>query len=87
MVWGSSNSINAGVNSLVEGYALNSVWGYKTDGYFQNQGDVDKAPSYKKLLNKAGVPGIGDVRYVDIDGNGEISPEKELYLIMEIWYT
>ncbi|MDV3753848.1 SusC/RagA family TonB-linked outer membrane protein [Elizabethkingia anophelis] len=78
LLWygGTNNSINAGVNSLVEGYALNSVWGYKTDGYFQNQGDIDKAPSYKKLLNKAGVPGVGDVRYVDIDGNGEISPGK-----------
>lgn len=72
---------------MVEGYALNSVWGYKTDGYFQNQGDVDKAPSYKKLLNKAGVPGIGDVRYVDIDGNGEISPGKGTVSDHGIWYT
>ncbi|MDR2229571.1 MAG: TonB-dependent receptor [Flavobacteriaceae bacterium] len=75
---GTSNVINSGVNRLVEGYALNSIWGYKTDGYFQNQSEVDKAPSYKRLLNKTGVPGIGDIRYVDLNGDGEISAGKNV---------
>src|SRR5699024_8117990 len=40
---GSSDVINAGVNNLVEGYALNSIWAYKTDGYFQNESEVADA--------------------------------------------
>lgn len=71
---GTNNIVNPGVNGLVEGYALNSIWAYKTDGYFQNENDLVNAPSYSKLLNVAGVPGLGDVRYVDMNGDGEISP-------------
>jgi TonB-linked SusC/RagA family outer membrane protein len=67
------NSIGSGGTvTLLEGYPLNSVWGYKTDGYFQTQ---DEADSYK-----AGVkypffpnPAPGDVKYLDLNGDGEIS--------------
>lgn len=75
---GADNIIYSGVNNLVEGYALNSIWAYKTNGYFQTEEDLKNAPSYAKLINKAGVPGLGDIRYVDIDGNGEISPGKNI---------
>ncbi|SKB62206.1 TonB-linked outer membrane protein, SusC/RagA family [Sphingobacterium nematocida] len=75
---GNGNIINSGINATVEGYALNSIWGYKTDGYFQSQEEVDKAPKYTRILNKTGVPGIGDIRYVDIDGDGEITPGKNI---------
>lgn len=71
---GAGNIIKAGVNPRVEGYALNSIWGYQADGYFQTEADLAQAPSYKELLNKAGVPGLGDVRYVDVNGDGKISP-------------
>ncbi|MEN5433337.1 hypothetical protein ABE545_06820 [Sphingobacterium faecium] len=75
---GADNIIYSGVNNLVEGYALNSIWAYKTNGYFQTEEDLKNAPSYAKLINKAGVPGLGDIRYVDLDGNGEISPGKNI---------
>lgn len=75
---GSSNIVYSGVNARVEGYALNSIWAYKSDGYFQNQAEVDNAPSYSRILNKAGIPGIGDVRYVDVNGDGEISAGKNV---------
>lgn len=83
---GADDIVKPGVNGgkddkgkiiLVEGYALNSIWGYLADGYFQTEADLAKAPSYEKLLNKAGVPGLGDIRYVDIDGDGKISPGGE----------
>ncbi|QCX52806.1 SusC/RagA family TonB-linked outer membrane protein [Elizabethkingia sp. JS20170427COW] len=73
---GASNIVYSGVNGLVEGYALNSIWAYKSDGYFQNANELINAPSYAKLLNKAGVPGVGDVRYIDINRDGEISAGK-----------
>ena len=34
-------SKKAGVNKIVEGYPMNSLWVYKTDGLFQNQSEVD----------------------------------------------
>ncbi|WP_103904818.1 SusC/RagA family TonB-linked outer membrane protein [Sphingobacterium lactis] len=71
---GANDIIYSGTNGLVEGYALNSIWAYKTDGYFQTEDDVKNAPNYEKIINKAGVPGIGDIRYVDVDGDGYITP-------------
>lgn len=71
---GANDIVSPGVNKLVEGYALNSIWGYQADGYFQTEAELAQAPSYKEILNKAGVPGLGDVRYVDVNGDGKISP-------------
>jgi len=70
---GANDVIAAGINNLVEGYALKSIWGYRTNGYFQTDADLANAPSYARLRNAAGVPGLGDVRYLDVDGDGEIS--------------
>lgn len=68
------NSIgNGGVVNLLEGYPLNSVWGYRTDGYFQTQEEYD---AYKTTVNTPFFPnnaGAGDVKYLDIDGDGIIS--------------
>ncbi|MES2892118.1 MAG: TonB-dependent receptor [Bacteroidota bacterium] len=67
------NSIGGGgVVPLLEGYSLNSVWGYKTAGYFQSQSDVDAFKSSVKYPFFPN-PGPGDIKYVDIDGDGVIS--------------
>jgi TonB-linked SusC/RagA family outer membrane protein len=67
------NSIGTGgVIPLMEGFPLNSVWGYKTDGYFQTQAEADayKAKvSYPFFPN----PAPGDVKYLDLNGDGVIS--------------
>jgi len=88
---GANDIINGGVNERVEGYALNSIWGYLTDGYFQNEAEVALAPSYKDFINKTGVPGIGDVRYKDIDddkkigiGDGKLSNTGDLVYLGDI---
>lgn len=66
------NSIGSGgVVSLLEGYPLNSVWGYQTNGYFQTTAEVNdyknnNTPYFTNL-------GPGDVKYVDLDGDGKIS--------------
>ncbi|HYE56475.1 MAG TPA: SusC/RagA family TonB-linked outer membrane protein, partial [Chitinophagaceae bacterium] len=58
------NSIGSGgLVELLEGYPLNSVWGYRTDGYFQTQAEAD---AYKaKVQSFIATPGPGDVRYLD----------------------
>ena len=67
------NSIGSGgVVSLLEGYGLNSVWGFKTAGYFQTQ---EEANDYKGGVKYPFFPnpGAGDVKYLDLDGDGIIS--------------
>ncbi len=75
---GANNIVNSGTNKLVEGYAMNSIWAYQTDGYFQNASDLENAPSYERFINKTGVPGIGDVRYLDLDKDGIITPGENI---------
>lgn len=62
-----NNSVWLGTVSLLEGYPLNTIWGYQTDGYIQNQKDLNNSPFYSNLI------GIGDVKYVDKDRNGILS--------------
>ncbi len=60
------------VNTLVrEGDPINSYFGYQTNGFFQNQSEVEAGPN----------PGFanqvkpGDIRYVDQNGDGLIDEE------------
>lgn len=47
------------------GLPIGSFWGYKTDGIFQTQAELD---AYPHMSNAE----VGDLRFVDIDGNGLI---------------
>lgn len=62
---------SGGVIGLIEGYAMNTVWGYKTDGFFQTD---QEASDYKSKVNYPffANPKAGDVKYLDLDGNGRI---------------
>ncbi len=51
-----------------EGFSPGYFYGYKTDGIFQNQGEIDV-----HATQNGAQP--GDIRYVDIDGNGVIDAE------------
>ncbi|PKB15516.1 TonB-dependent receptor [Flavobacterium sp. 5] len=55
---------------MEEGKPLGYFFGYKTNGIFQNQAEVDAAPSQIALGAEAKP---GDIRYVDVDGNGVIN--------------
>ncbi len=48
------------------GYPISSFWGYKTDGVYQNQDEINKGP-------EAGSAKPGDVRWVDYNGDGQIT--------------
>jgi len=52
------------------GKPIGYFYGYKTDGIFQNQAEVDAAPSQLALGAEAQA---GDIRYVDINGDGVIN--------------
>ncbi|MBD3615064.1 MAG: TonB-dependent receptor [Gracilimonas sp.] len=55
------------------GRPIGAFYGYKTDGIFQNQAELDSYPN----LSQAGV---GDLRFRDINGDGQINGEDRTYL-------
>jgi TonB-linked SusC/RagA family outer membrane protein len=60
------------ISRMEEGKAIGYFYGYKTDGIFQNQAEVDAHPS-QKVLGAVAAP--GDLRYVDINGDGVINTD------------
>jgi TonB-linked SusC/RagA family outer membrane protein len=55
-----------------EGQPINALWGWKADGLYQSQEEVDNGPT---PLN----PNVsaGDIRYVDLNGDGMINNNDE----------
>ena len=64
----SSGVGGASTHRTVEGEALGSFYGYKTNGIFQNQAEIDAAPVDR--ISSASGPEPGDIRFVDVDGDG-----------------
>lgn len=58
--------IYSGTNVTMIGQPIGMFYGYKTDGIFKNQGDVDKGPIYNPGAADRSRP--GDIRFVDISG-------------------
>jgi TonB-dependent starch-binding outer membrane protein SusC len=52
------------------GHSIGYFYGLKTNGIFQNQAEVDAHPSQLQLGANAAP---GDIRYVDVNGDGKIS--------------
>lgn len=57
---------------MQEGFALGYFYGYKTDGIFQNDAEVAAHPSQLALGAEA-TP--GDIRFVDVNGDGVINSD------------
>ena len=72
--------ITTGDNPLVTilrvGQPLGMFYGYKTGGIFKNQQDVIDNPTMK--FNASSGP--GDTKFVDVDGNGVITPADRTIL-------
>lgn len=61
------------------GRPINGYYGYKTDGIFQSQEEIDNYA--KQEVAGAGYDTqIGDIKYVDIDGNGVVNSDDMTYL-------
>ncbi|MEP6261427.1 MAG: TonB-dependent receptor [Gillisia sp.] len=54
------------------GFPIGYFFGYKTDGIFQTQAEVDAHPSQAALGANAAP---GDIRYVDVNGDGVINTD------------
>lgn len=63
--------IGLGTNTIIEGYPLNTIWGYNTKpGYINTAEELVAAPVYSSLT------GIGDIAYIDQNGDGKINVGK-----------
>ncbi|MBN9295507.1 MAG: TonB-dependent receptor [Filimonas sp.] len=62
---------------IKEGYAINSYYGYKTSGYFQNQDEINKAPA--QFNDKANTK-PGYIRYQDLNGSGIVNDSDRVVL-------
>lgn len=59
-----------------EGYSINSIYGYQSDGLYQSQEEIDNGPKQFGTLKQ------GDIRYRDIagdlDANGNAIPDGKI---------
>ena len=51
------------------GYPIGYFYGYKVEGVYQSQADIDNSPK-----NTLATVTPGDLKFVDVDGTGEITP-------------
>ena len=65
-----------------EGKSLDGIWGYKSAGLFQSQEEIDAWPEQK--LGSSVRP--GDIRYVDVNNDGVVNSDDQVYLGKGGWY-
>jgi len=70
---------NADISRTYEGQPIASFFGFKTAGLYQTQADIDKDPNVANDGNKANIK-PGDVRFVDINGDGVINDKDRVNL-------
>lgn len=75
------NNTTGALNGYYEGKELGEIWGFTTDRYytaadFNADGTPKDGISQKKLTTGSFVYGPGDIKYVDLNGDKEISSGK-----------
>ena len=66
------------VGQSLAGQPLGSWMGFKTDGIFRNQQEVDEYNQKYKV--EYGAPGVGRIRYQDVNGDGIINTADRTWL-------
>lgn len=64
------------LSTFYEGEVMGTIWGYETEGLYQSEEEVAKRGVDQSLFYK-GAWAPGDVKYRDLDGDGEISQGKK----------
>ena len=76
ILYGPENVLSQNTGRLYQakvGYPIGYFYGYKTNGIFQNQTEID---AMKGAILQAD-PQPGDIRFVDRNGDGKIDPEDK----------
>ena len=61
-------------NRIEVGQSLFAFYGYRTDGIYQNQGEIDAGPT------PLGGTAPGDLRFVDVNGDGAITEDDRTFI-------
>ncbi len=59
------------LNTRYSGKVYGQIWGFETDRYFTSEDDVKNSPSQKLLESGTFTYGPGDIKFKDLDGDGE----------------
>ena len=70
---------NTDIARTYEGQPVASFYGFRANGLYQSQSDIDKDPNVANDANKANIK-PGDVRFVDINGDGQITDSDRVRL-------
>ncbi|MCG2461660.1 TonB-dependent receptor [Flavobacteriaceae bacterium F89] len=68
----------AQTHRTIEGESMGHFYGFKTDGLYQNQAEVDAALPDAFASTAGRAP--GDIRFVDVNGDGQIDADDRTYL-------
>jgi TonB-linked SusC/RagA family outer membrane protein len=69
------STVPTGGFNNIQGYPANSIFGYQADGYFQSEDEIKNSATQNANTS------VGDLKYVDQNGNGKIkSPEDLIYM-------
>ena len=63
---------------IMEGLPINALYGWKTNGFFQNYDEIQNAALPTGIDRSQLRP--GDVRYVDLNSDGKIDENDRTYL-------
>ncbi|HCC52377.1 MAG TPA: SusC/RagA family protein [Porphyromonadaceae bacterium] len=66
------NNQTKNLNDYYEGQTVGEIWGYKTDGLFQSESELEGYINTVMKSSTDNVWRVGDVKFTDIDGNGKI---------------
>ena len=83
IIHGPSNILTHGMTEMYRaqvGYPIAYFWGFQTDGIIQNQNEADEYNNRIVADPRAIVPGPGDFRYVDQNGDGVIDDMDKINL-------
>jgi len=70
---------NTDISRTYEGEPIASFFGFRTAGLYQTQAQIDKDPNIANDPNKANIK-PGDVRFVDVNGDGVIDDKDRVNL-------
>lgn len=81
--YGATNVISSGLHSNIEGYPLNSYFGYRYMGKIQNADQLQKYTDYYyggNTVNWTGSLRLGDNMYEDVNHDGKLNEKDLVYL-------
>ena len=70
-----SGYFGAQTHRTMVGESIGHFFGYETDGLYTSQAEVDAA-----LPDESGTPEVGDIKFVDTNGDGAITPTDRVNL-------